>query len=60
MGLNERRKARELQALKNVTDKAAKKITFEDGVLEMHCAYARGLDGAFSDSEIRELLIAKL
>jgi hypothetical protein len=46
--------------LKNVPDKAEKKLAFEGGVLEMHCAYAQGLSGAFSDGEIRELLTKKL
>ena len=46
--------------LKNVKDTAAKKLSFDGGVLEMHCAYAQGLSGAFSDGEIRELLTKKL
>src|SRR5690242_13670870 len=46
--------------LKNVKDKAAMKLSFEDGVLEMHCAYAQRTDGMFSDNEIRELLVKKL
>ena len=46
--------------LVNVKDKAAKKLAFEGGVLTMTCAYAIGLDGAFSDGEIRELLTNKL
>jgi hypothetical protein len=46
--------------LKNVKDKTAKKLAFDGGILEMQCAYAKGLDGAFSDNEIRELLINKL
>jgi len=46
--------------LKNLKDKAAKKLSFEGGVLEMQCAYAQGLSGAFSDGEIRELLTKKL
>ena len=46
--------------LKNVKDKAAKKLVFDGGVLEMQCAWAKGLDGAFSDNEIRELLVNKL
>lgn len=46
--------------LKNIKDKAAKKLSFEGGVLEMQCAYAQGLSGAFSDGEIRELLTKKL
>jgi len=44
----------------NLKDKAAKKLTFEGGVLLMACAYAKGLDGAFSDNEIRALLVSKL
>src|SRR6185295_11028837 len=42
--------------LKNVADKAAMKMTFEGGVLEMHCAYALGASGMISDNEIRALL----
>ena len=42
--------------LKNVKDKASKQINFQNGVLEMHCAYALGVDGMFSDGEIREIL----
>src|ERR1700712_591700 len=40
--------------LKNVKDKSAMKISFDGGVLEMHCAYALRTDGMFSDGEIRE------
>lgn len=46
--------------LKNVKDKADMSISFADGVLEMHCAYALRTDGMFSDGEIRELLLTKL
>jgi hypothetical protein len=46
--------------LKNVPDKAQKKLAFNTGTLEMTCAYAAGLDGAFSDNEIRALLVDKL
>jgi len=46
--------------LKNVKDKAAMKMTFDGGVLEMHCAYAMRTDGMYSDNEIRELLVKKL
>ncbi len=46
--------------LKNVKEKSAMKMGFEDGVLEMHCAYGLGTDGMYGDAEIRELLIAKL
>ena len=42
--------------LKNVQDKAAMRINFQNGVLEMHCAYALGASGMFSDNEIRQLL----
>jgi len=31
-----------------------------DGALDMHCAYAQKMDGAFSDNEIRELLMKNL
>ena len=42
--------------LKNIKDKATKQINFQGGILEMRCAYAMGVDGAFSDGEIREIL----
>jgi hypothetical protein len=32
------------------------RIAFENGVLEMHCAYALGAEGMFSDNVIREVL----
>jgi hypothetical protein len=46
--------------LVNLKDAAAKTLAFEGGVLTMQCAYAKGLSGAFSDGEIRELLTKKL
>jgi len=46
--------------LKNVKDKAAMKMSFEGGVLEMHCAYALRTEGMFGDAAIRELLTNKL
>jgi hypothetical protein len=46
--------------LKNVKDKSQKQMSFDSGILEMHCAYALGTDGMFSDNEIRELLVDKL
>ena len=46
--------------LKNVPDKASMKMTFDQGVLEMHCAYAQRTDGMFGDREIRTLLVEKL
>jgi hypothetical protein len=45
-----------LVKLKNVKDRAAMQIGFQSGVLEMHCAYALGASGLFSDGEIREVL----
>ena len=46
--------------LTNLKDPAAKKLSFDGGVLHMQCAYAKGLSGAFSDNEIRTLLMSKL
>jgi hypothetical protein len=46
--------------LQNVKDKASTKLAFENGVLDMKCAYALRTDGMFSDNEIRELLVKKL
>src|SRR5689334_7702526 len=46
--------------LKNVPDKSSMKMTFDNGVLEMHCAYAQRTDGMFGDREIRTLLVEKL
>jgi hypothetical protein len=42
--------------LKNVKDKKDMSISFRDGVLEMHCAYALRTDGMFSDGEIQKIL----
>jgi hypothetical protein len=60
MGKEAVRDGLRLVKLKNVKDKSAMQISFKDGVLEMHCAYARGADGMFSDGEIRELLVKNL
>lgn len=46
--------------LKNVKDRDSMSMTFEGGVLEMHCAYAMGTGGMFSDGEIRQLLEKRL
>jgi len=46
--------------LRNVKSKAEMKMSFESGVLDMHCAYALRTDGLFSDGEIRQLLLQKL
>jgi hypothetical protein len=60
MGKEAVRDALNLVKLKNVKDKAQMKIGFDDGVLEMHCAYALRTDGMYSDNEIREVLMSKL
>jgi hypothetical protein len=46
--------------LVNVKDKAAMKLAFKDGVLDMHCAYALRSDGLHSDGAIREVLVKGL
>ena len=46
--------------LKNVKDKGDMLCKFQDGILEMHCAYALRTDGMFSDGHIRETLMAGL
>ena len=46
--------------LRNVKSKDDKSLSFAGGTLDMACAYATGLDGAFSDNEIREELLAHL
>src|SRR5215813_574848 len=38
--------------LRNVKSTGDKSLSFDGGTLEMACAYAAGLDGAFSDNEI--------
>ena len=60
MGKEAVRDSLNLIKLKNVKDKAAMKINFDGGILEMHCAYALRTDGMYSDNEIREVLMAKL
>ena len=45
-----------LVKLANVGEISAKKLEFTAGVLSMTCAYAKGLSGAFSDCEIRQVL----
>jgi hypothetical protein len=46
--------------LKNVKSKNDMKLTFEGGVLEMHCAYALRTDGMFSDGDIRAKMMERL
>ena len=56
MGKGAVRDGLKLVKLKNVKDKAAMKLDLQNGVLEMHCAYALRTDGMFSDGEIRQVL----
>ena len=56
MGKGAVRDGLKLVKLKNVKDKAAMKLDFQNGVLEMHCAYALRTDGMFSDGEIQQVL----
>lgn len=60
MGKEAVREGLRLIRLKNVADAAARSIAFEDGILEMHCAYALGTSGMIGDGEIRDVLMAKL
>ena len=60
MGKEAVREGLRLIKLKNVKDKAGMNISFDQGVLEMHCAYALRTEGMFSDGQIREVLMAKL
>ena len=46
--------------LKNVKSRDDMKMSFENGVLEMHCAYALRTDGMFGDGEIRTLMMERL
>ena len=46
--------------LRNVKSAEEKSLAFADGVLEMACVYAAGLDGAFSDNQIQAELLAHL
>ena len=46
--------------LKNVKTAKEMSMTFDGGVLEMHCAYALRSDGMFSDNDIRNLLLKHL
>src|SRR5215510_2341289 len=46
--------------LKNVKTAQEMSMTFDGGVLEMHCAYALRTDGMFSDRDIYNLLIKRL
>jgi hypothetical protein len=60
MGKEAVRDGLKLIKLANVKDAAAMKMTFDSGVLEMHCAYALGTSGMHRDDAIREVLEKKL
>ncbi len=56
MGKEAVRDGLKLVKLKNVKDAASRHMNFSGGVLEMHCPYAMGASGMFSDNEIRKTL----
>lgn len=60
MGREAVRDGLHLIKLGNVADPDSMSISFTDGVLEMHCAYAHGTSGMYGDAEIRDLLTANL
>ena len=60
MGKGAVRDGLKLVKLRNVKECDAKSIGLQQGVLELQCAYAEGLSGAFSDGEIRKVLEAGL
>src|SRR5499427_8500795 len=57
MGKEAVRDTLKLIKLKNVKDKKDMSISFDNGILEMHCAYALRTEGMYSDNEIREVLM---
>ena len=54
------REGLKLVKLANARSKDAMKLSFEGGVLEMHCAYALRTEGMHGDAVIRDALMAKL
>ena len=60
MGKSAVRDGLKLIKLRNVKEKSAMRMAFQNGVLEMDCPYALRTDGMFSDNEIRKLLEEKL
>ena len=60
MGKEAVRDGLKLIKLKNVKSKDDVSMTFEGGVLDMHCAYALGTSGMISDTDIKNLLVKKL
>ena len=49
-----------LVKLANVATPAQMCISFANGVLDMHCAYAQRTDGMYSDNQIRDVLMKGL
>ncbi len=60
MGKETIRDSLNLIKLANVKEVSDMKMTFDRGVLEMHCAYAQGTTGMHRDDDIRALLESKL
>ena len=60
MGKEAVRDGLKLIKLKNVKELGERKMSFDGGVLEIHCPYALRTEGMFSDNEIRTLLMDKL
>jgi hypothetical protein len=60
MGKEAVRDALKKVALRNVKDKAERRMSFEDGTLSLQTAWALRTDAYFSDSEIRQELMKKL
>ncbi len=60
MGKEAIRDSLKLVKLANVKEVSDMKMTFDSGVLEMHCAYAQGTTGMHRDDDIRALLESKL
>lgn len=60
MGREAVREGLKLVKLRNVKTPAEMRMSFDGGVLEMHCAYALRTEGMFSDNDIRAALLAKL
>ena len=60
MGKEAVRDGLKLVKLKNVKTEAEKSLSFQGGVLEMHCPYALGGSAIIGDNEIRDLLMKGL
>jgi hypothetical protein len=60
MGKEAVREGIKLVKLKNVKTKEEVAMTYADGVLEMHCAYALRTDGMINDNDIYRFLVNKL